>query len=157
MTVSGGPDSNANNSSDDDVEDETYRPSPRAHPHGKGLASASCSGATRDEEIEEEVDGADDEEEEEETFDVEEINLTSYIHMGTPTFWLPLILDWREKISYKGKIDLVSEKKREKKIQGLLKKELGIDYRFHTAVQHDFYESVIITKTKPVAISQWID
>jgi hypothetical protein len=29
--------------------------------------------------------------------------------MGTPIFWLPLNLDWREKISYKGKTNLVRE------------------------------------------------
>jgi hypothetical protein len=51
-----------------------------------------------------------DDEEDEEIFDVEEINPTSYIHMETPVFWLPLNPDWREKISYKGKIDLVREK-----------------------------------------------
>jgi hypothetical protein len=39
----------------------------------------------------------------------------------------------------------------------LVEKELGIDYRFHMAFQQDFYESVIIIKTKPVVISQWID
>jgi hypothetical protein len=75
--------------------------------------------AVRHEEIEEEGDGndgaeGDEEEEDEEIFDVEEINHTSYIHMGTPTFWLPLNSDWKEKISYKGKIDLV--RKRGKKI-----------------------------------------
>jgi hypothetical protein len=39
----------------------------------------------------------------------------------------------------------------------LVEKESGIDYIFHTAFHQDFYESVIITKTKPAAISQWID
>jgi hypothetical protein len=39
--------------------------------------------------------------------DVEEINPTSYIHMGTPTFRLPLNPDWREKISYKGTTDVI--------------------------------------------------
>jgi hypothetical protein len=59
MTISGDPNPSANNSSeDDDVEDETYMPSLRARPHGKGLASASDSRAARDEEeIEEEEDG----------------------------------------------------------------------------------------------------
>jgi hypothetical protein len=78
--------------SDDDVEDDTYKPSPRARPHGKGLASASGSGAARDEEIEEEDDGADGDygEGEEETFDVEEINPPNYVHMGTPIFRQPL-------------------------------------------------------------------
>jgi hypothetical protein len=70
-------------------------PSPRARLHGKGLASASCSGATREEEIEEEEDGNDgiDGEEEEETFTMDEIIPSSYMHMGTPTFWLPLNSD----------------------------------------------------------------
>jgi hypothetical protein len=51
--------------------------------------------AARDEEIEEEIEeeGDADDEEEEETFEVEEINPTSYIHMGTPIFRLPLNLD----------------------------------------------------------------
>jgi hypothetical protein len=39
----------------------------------------------------------------------------------------------------------------------LVEKEVGIDYMFHTAFQHDFYESVMIPKNKLVAIFQWID
>jgi hypothetical protein len=46
---------------------------------------------------------------------------------------------------------------KEEKNPRLIEKEPGIDYRFHTAFQQDFYESVIITKTKPATISQWID
>jgi hypothetical protein len=165
MTISGDPNPSANISSKDDhVEDDSYIPSPLAHPHEKGLASASGSGAARDEEeIEEEEDGGNgndgakgvDDEEDEEVFDVEEINPTSYIHMGTLDFWLPLNPDWREKISYNGKTDLLREKRKEN--PRLVEKEPGVDYRFHTAFQWDFYESVIITKTKPMAISQWID
>jgi hypothetical protein len=75
--------------------------------------------------------------------------------MGTPTFWVPQNPDWRDKISYKGKIDLVREKRKEN--LRLVEMELGIDYRFHTAFQQDFYESIIITKNKSMAISQWID
>jgi hypothetical protein len=81
MTISGDPNPSANSSSeDDDVQDDTYMPSTRIHPHEKGLTSASGSGAGRDEEeIEEEEDGGnkndgvegDDEEEDEEVFDVE--------------------------------------------------------------------------------------
>jgi hypothetical protein len=80
-------------------------PSPRARPLGKGLASASGSGASMHEEIEEEDDcnGGTEGDDDEEIFDVEEINPTSYIYMGTPTFWLPLNSDWREKISYKAR------------------------------------------------------
>jgi hypothetical protein len=55
MTISGDPNpDNSSSSLDDDIEDDTYVPSPRAHPHGKGLASASGSRARRDDEIEEE-------------------------------------------------------------------------------------------------------
>jgi hypothetical protein len=47
-------------SEDDYVEDDTYMPFPRARPHGKGLASASGSGAAMDEEeIVEEEEGND--------------------------------------------------------------------------------------------------
>jgi hypothetical protein len=60
MLVSNAPDYNANISLEDDVEDETNMPSPQARPHGKRLASASGSRAARDEEIEEEDDGAND-------------------------------------------------------------------------------------------------
>jgi hypothetical protein len=161
MTISGDPNPCANNSSkDDDVEDDTSMPSPWARPHGKGLACASSSGAARDEEeIEEEEDGGngndgaevDDAEEDEEVFDVEEINSSSYIYMGTLVFRLPLNPDWRDKISYKGKTDLVREKRKEN--PRLVEEEPGIDYRFHTSFQHDFYESMIITKTKPAIIS----
>jgi hypothetical protein len=64
MTISSDPNPNNSSSSlDDDIEDDTYVPSPRAHPHEKGLASASGSGVERDdkieEEAEEEVDGGD--------------------------------------------------------------------------------------------------
>jgi hypothetical protein len=93
------------------VEDETYVPSPRAHPHGKGLASASGSEATRDEEIEEEDDGADGEEEEE-IFDVEEINPPNYIDMGPLILRAPSNPTWRTRVSYKGKTESVRENRR---------------------------------------------
>jgi hypothetical protein len=62
---------------------------------------------------------------EEETYIVDEINPSSYTHMGTPTFRIPLNLDWREKINYKCKTDLVREKRGKFKT----------DYRFHTTFQ----------------------
>jgi hypothetical protein len=105
-------------SDDDDMEDGTYKMSLQALPHGKGLTSASGSGAARDDEeiVEEEEgnDGAegDNDEGNEDVFDVDEINPTSYIHMKTLVFWLPLNSDWREKISCKGKIDFVREKRK---------------------------------------------
>jgi hypothetical protein len=73
MTISGDPNpDNSSSSSDDNIEDDTSMPSPRAHPHGKGAA--------RDDEIKEGADG-DDGEEEEEVFDVEEINPPNYVDM----------------------------------------------------------------------------
>jgi hypothetical protein len=94
MIISGDPNPSANSSSeDDDVEDDTYMPSPRTRPHGKRLASASSSGAVRDEEeIEEKEDGGNGNDGAEGDDD-EEINPSSYIHMGTPVFRLPLNLD----------------------------------------------------------------
>jgi hypothetical protein len=50
--------------------------------------------------------------------------------MGTPTFLIPQNPDWRDKISYKGKTDLVREKRKEN--PRLVEMEPGIDYRFHT-------------------------
>jgi hypothetical protein len=47
-------------------------------------------------------------------------------------------------------------KKRKENIR-LIEKEPGIDYRFNTVFQQDFYESVNIPKSKPVAILWWID
>jgi hypothetical protein len=164
MIISDDPNPSANNSSKDDyVEDDTYMPSPRAHPHEKGLASASGSEVRRNEEEIKEEDGGnendgaedDDDEEDKEVFDVEEINPTSYIHMGTPVFQLPLNLDWREKVNYKGKTDLAREKRKEN--PRLIEKEPDIDYIFHMIFQQDFYESVIITKIKLAVISQWIN
>jgi hypothetical protein len=85
MAISGDPNpDNSSSSSDDDIEYDTYVPSPRAHPLGKGFASASGSGAVRDHEIEEEAEeGADgnDGEEEEDVFDVKEINPPNYVDM----------------------------------------------------------------------------
>jgi hypothetical protein len=55
-----------------------------------------------------------------------------------------------EKISYKGKTDLVRKKRKEN--PRLIEKEPDIDYRFHMVFQQGFYESVIIPKNKPMAI-----
>jgi hypothetical protein len=158
MTISDDPSpDNSTSSSDDDIEDDTYVPSPRAHPHGKGLASASGSGATRDDEIEEESDEGDDDangEEEEDVFDVEEINPPNYVDMGPLVFRAPTNPTWRVKISYKGKTEYVRENRR---ILARTQPRDAYDYKFHSIFQQDFYESVIIIKSKLVANSQWID
>jgi hypothetical protein len=154
MTISGDPNSdNSSSSSDDDIEDDTYVPSPQAQLHGKGLASASGSGVGRDNEIEEEAEeGADgdDGEEEEEVFDVEEINPPTYVDMGPLVLRTPTNPSWRVKVSYKGKTESVRENRR---ILAHTQPQDAYDYRFHSLFQQDFYESVIMTKSKPVANS----
>jgi hypothetical protein len=150
MTISG--DLNSDNSSsslDDDIEDDTCVPSPRAHPHGIGLSSASGSRAGRDDEIEEEAEEGvvgDDGEEEEEVFDVEEINPPNYVDMGPLVFRAPTNPTWRVKVSYKGKTESGRENRR---ILARTQPRDAYNYRFHPLFQKDFYESVIITKSKP--------
>jgi hypothetical protein len=158
MTISGdlNPD-NSSSSSDDDIEDDTYAPSPRACPLGKGLASASGSGAVRDDEIEEEAEeGADgdDGEEEEEVFDMEEINPPNYIDMGPLVLMAPTNPTWRVKVGNKGKTESMRENRR---ILARTQPRDAYDYRFHSLFQQDLYDSVIMTESKPVTNSQWID
>jgi hypothetical protein len=142
-----------------DIEDDIYVPSPRARPHGKGLASASGSGAGRDDEIEEEAEAGadgDDGEEKEEVFDVEEINTPNYVDMEPLVFRVPTNSSWRVKVSYKGKTEYVRENRR---ILARTQPRDAYDYRFHSLLQQDFYESIIMTKSKSklVTNSQWID
>jgi hypothetical protein len=136
------------------VEDETYVPSPQAQPHShrKGIASGSGggSGAT---EIEEEG-GGDEGEEEEEIFDVEEINPPSYVDIGHLDFRAPTNPTWRVRVSYKGKTEFMRENRR---ILARTQPRHAYNYIFHSVFQQDFYESVIMTKSKPIANSQWID
>jgi hypothetical protein len=158
MTINSDPNpNNSFSSSDDDIEDDTYVSSPRARPHEKGLASASGSGVGRDDEIKEEAEewaDGDDDDEEEEVFDVEEINHPNYIDMRPLVLRTPTNPSWRVKISYKGKSESVRENRR---ILARTRPRDAYDYRFHSLFQQYFYETVIITKSKPVANSQWID
>jgi hypothetical protein len=90
MTIVGAQSSHGEEISDGNVEDETYVPSPRAPPHGKGkgLACASGSQSVRDEvesEDESKNGGEEASADEEEIFDVEEIIPQAYVHMGTPS------------------------------------------------------------------------
>jgi hypothetical protein len=116
MIISGDPNpNNSSSSSDDDIEDDIYVPSPRARPHGKVLASASGSGAGRDDEIEEGAEegaDSDDGEEKEEVFDVEEINPPNYVDMRPLVFRAPTNPTWRVKVSYKGKTESVRKNRR---------------------------------------------
>jgi hypothetical protein len=157
MAISGDPSpSNSTSNSDDDIEDDTYVPSLRARPHGKGLSSVSGSGAARDDKIEEEAEeGADgEEEEEEELFDVEEINSPNYVDMRPLVFRARTNPTWRVNVSYKGKTESVRKNRR---ILARTQPRDAYDYRFHSLFQQDFYESVIMTKSKLTANSQWID
>jgi hypothetical protein len=137
-----------------DTEDDTYVPSPRARPHGKGLSSASGSETGRDDEIEEEVKEGAGGEEKEEVFDVEEINTPNYVNVGPLVFRAPTNSSWRVKVSYKGKTEYVRENMR---ILARTQPRDAYDYRFHSLFQQDFYESIIMTKSKLVTNSQWID
>jgi hypothetical protein len=114
MTIEGEPSAAREevSSEDDDVEYETYVPSPRAQPHirRKGIASSS-GGGSEAAEIEEEG-GGDDGEEEEEIFDVEQINLLSYVDIGHLGFKAPTNPTWRARVSYKGKTESVRENRR---------------------------------------------
>jgi hypothetical protein len=83
------------------------------------VASASGSGAERDDEIEKEIEeeakeGADGDEgeEEEEVFDVKEINPPNYVDMGPLVLRTPTNSSWRVKVSYKGKIESMRENRR---------------------------------------------
>jgi hypothetical protein len=150
MPISDDPNpDDTSNISDNDIENDTYVLSPRAHPHRKGLASASDSGVARDNEIEEDTDGTDGEEEEE--FDVEEINPPSYVDIGPLGFRAPSNPTWRVKVGYKGKTEAVREKRM---INARTLSRDAYDYRFHSIFQQDLYESVITPKSKTVANSQ---
>jgi hypothetical protein len=158
MTIGGDPNSdNSFSSLDDDIEDDTYVPPPRAQPHGKGLASANGSGVRKDDEIEKEAEegaAGDGGEEEGEVFDVKEINPHNYIDMWPLVFRAPTNPSRRVKVSYKGKTESVRENRR---ILARTQPQDTYDYIFHSLFQQDFYESVIMMKSKPVTNSQWID
>jgi hypothetical protein len=128
MTIGGEPSvaREEASSEDDDVEDETYVPSPRAQPHsrGKGIASGGSGAA----EIEEEG-GGDEGEKEEEIFDVEEINPPSYVDIGHLDFRVPMNPTWRARVSYKGKTESVRENRR---ILAHTQPRDAYDYRFHS-------------------------
>jgi hypothetical protein len=133
ITIRGDPNpDNSSSSSNDDIEDDTYVPSPRARPHGKGLVSASGSGAGRDDEIEkkaEEGADGDDGEEGEDVFDVEEINPPNYVDMGPLVFKAPTNPTWRVKVSYKGKTESVRENRT---ILARTQPRDVYNYRFHS-------------------------
>jgi hypothetical protein len=117
------------------------------------VAGASGSGAGRNNEIEEEAkEGVDDDdgEEEEEVFYVEEINPPNYVDMGPLVLRVPTNPSWRVKVSYKGKTESMRENRR---ILARTRPRDAYDYTFHSLFQQDFYESVIMTKSKPVANS----
>jgi hypothetical protein len=133
MAISGDPNpDNSSDSSDDDIEDDTYVPSPQTHPHEKRLASVSGSEAPRNDEIEEDDeegdDGADGEEEEE-VFDVEEIDPPNYADMGPLVFRAPTNPTWKARVSYKYKIESMRLNRR---IIAHTQPRDAYNYRFHS-------------------------
>jgi hypothetical protein len=99
------------------------------------LASASGSGAGRDNEIEEDAKEGADGEEEEEVFDVEEINHSNYVDIGPLVFRAPTNPIWRVKARYKGKTESVRENRR---ILTHTQPRDTYDYKFHSLFQQDF-------------------
>jgi hypothetical protein len=93
------------------------------------LASASGSGAGRDDEIEKDAEEGADGEEEEDVFDVEKINPPNYVDMGPLMFRAPTNPIWRMKVSYKGKTEFVRENRR---ILTRTQPRDAYDYRFHS-------------------------
>jgi hypothetical protein len=96
------------------------------------VASASGSGAGRNDEIEEEAEeGADDDddEEEEDVFDVEEINPPNCVDMEPLVLRAPTNPSWRVKVSYKGKTESMRENRR---ILARTRPRDTYDYRFHS-------------------------
>jgi hypothetical protein len=87
-------------------------------------------------------------------FDVEEINPPNNVDIGPFVFSAPAKHTCRVKVSYKGKTKSVRENRR---ILPHTKPQDAYNYRFHSLFQQYFYESVIMTKSKSVANSQWID
>jgi hypothetical protein len=87
-------------------------------------------------------------------FNAEEINPPNYVDLGPLVFREPTNRTWRVKVSYKGKTESVRGNRR---ILAHTQPRDAYDYRFHSLFQQDFYESVIMTKSKPVPNSQWID
>jgi hypothetical protein len=107
----------------------------------------------RNDEIEEEAEeGVDDDdgEEKEEVFDVNEIGPPNYVDMRPLVLRAPTNPSWRVKVSYKGKTESVRENRR---ILARTHARDAYDYRFHSLFQQDFYEPVIMTKSKPMTIS----
>jgi hypothetical protein len=87
-------------------------------------------------------------------FDIEKINPPNYVDMKSLMFRAPTNPTLRVKVSYTGKTESVRENRR---ILTRAQPRDVYDYRFHSLFQQDFYESVIMTKSKPVVNSQWID
>jgi hypothetical protein len=118
------------------------------------LASASGSEVGRDDEIEKDVEEWADGDDGEEVFNVKKINPPNYVDMGHLVFRAPTNPTWRVKVRYKGKTKSMRENRR---ILTCTQPRDAYDYRFYSPFQQDFYESVIMTKSKPVINSQWID
>jgi hypothetical protein len=69
-------------------------------------------------------------------------------------FRAPTNPTWRVNVSYKGMTESVRENRR---ILARTQPRGAYDYSFHSLFEQDFYESVIMTKSKPVTNSQRID
>jgi hypothetical protein len=69
---------------------------------------------------------------------------------GPLDFMAPTNPTWRVRVSYKDKAESVRDNRR---ILAHTQPRDAYDYRFHSLFQQDFYESVIMTKSKSVSNS----
>lgn len=84
-----------------------------------------------------------------EVFDVEDPVHAGNRNYGGPSFLLPQNPIWSTKINYKGNTE---EVRRLRAINPRASdKEGGTDYSFWSFFQQDYYESVIIPKTKAIS------
>jgi hypothetical protein len=137
-------------SEDDDVEDETYWISPRA-----------ARRAASNEEEEEEIEDAEDEpfrqvEDEEEEWNGNPQQIGRVLFPRKPTIRRPHKPLSYNAISYQGK-GSTKEVKRLRKIDPRPQPKGALDYRFHTHLQQDIYETVIMVRRRIVPKAQWVD
>lgn len=139
--------------SSDDDEEEEYQPSLT-----RTFVAASENMEIDDDSLEEAEGSQDGDESAEEFEDGSEIPVSheAGMNFGKLELRRPLNPSWRvnSKVSYKGKTDQV---RKLREVDPRPNKDRGVESRFWTFFQMDFYENVILSKNHPVAMAQWIN
>ena len=125
------------------------RPSHHREAESSRAAAQFSGAAAAVDEIMEEDD------EDEEVFDVDEPVAAEHIEYGNTTFQVPQNPSWRQKVNYKRNVEEV-RKMRAINFR-IAPKQNGTDYRFWSHFHQDYYETVIIPKTKAISAAQWVD